>query len=459
MRGNNLATVIADHEVGRRGRGEVSSTLLTLGRTHGDLGSELLAPFGADESGTRLQLDAGRYEPIEPLGSGGMGVVERVWDRDLMRNLALKRLHPERANDGLALRQFLWEARITAYLDHPHIVPVHDLGLDGDGELFFTMKFVRGISLERLIEALRRADAVDRSRELAPADAAIASEHGSENRRLRLFLDLCQAIAYAHERGVLHRDLKPANVMIGEFGEVLIMDWGLAQPLDGPAGKPLLELLPAALRARQARHPSGTPRYMSPEQVLGEPLDERSDLYALGVLLYELMTLRSPYSATDLTGVLMQVAEGDVIPASVVNPDLSPSLAAIIGEAMASDPARRYPSVRALMEDIEAVLDGLTPRAEQASLATRFQRYYMVEGTPHAAHLRLMDLDLALATGVLVGLTTASVVAVWQGLLGATVPAVLAGLTLLVGYTPTRAVFRAMRSGVRTLDRLRADQR
>ncbi len=153
----------------------------------------------------------------------------------------------------------------------------------------------------------------------------------------------------------------------------------------------------------------------------------------------------------------MQVADGDLIPANEANPDLSPSLAAILRVALAHAPDERYPSVRALMGEIEAVLDGLTPRAEQASLATRFHRYYMGEGNPHAAHLRPMDLDLALATGIGVGLTLASAVAAIAGLLGWGLALALALLTLTVGYTPTRAVFRAMRSGVRTLDRLRTD--
>jgi hypothetical protein len=148
---------------------EVTSTLVNLGRAFGDIGTRSFALSritmhgahggNAGESGEfSLSESSRRYEHIRLLGRGGMGVVDQVWDHDLMRKLAVKRLHPERADRGMALRQFLWEARVTAYLDHPNIVPVHDLGLDGNGDLYFTMKFVHGTSLDEMLGALARVE-------------------------------------------------------------------------------------------------------------------------------------------------------------------------------------------------------------------------------------------------------------------------------------------------------------
>jgi serine/threonine protein kinase len=354
---------------------DVTSTLVNLGRAFGDIGTRSFAL-------TRITLQGGhagtpgesgefslsevsrRYEHIRLLGRGGMGVVDQVWDHDLMRKLAVKRLHPDRADRGMSLRQFLWEARVTAYLDHPNIVPVHDLGLDANGDLYFTMKFVHGTSLDEMLGALARLEQAQAAGvEPTPVDDIITAEHRTPVRRVRLFLDLCQAIAYAHERGVLHRDLKPANVMLGQYGEVLIMDWGLAYPLAGPAGEGLRELLPHQLWDHKPNRPSGTPRYMSPEQIAGRELDERSDIYSLGVILYELLTLRSPYSATEFTKLLLQVSDGEVQPLTK-RANIPDALIQVVNRAMAKLPDQRYATVRELTDDIEAVLDGFAPVRE-----------------------------------------------------------------------------------------------
>src|SRR6185503_7884244 len=187
-----------------------------------------------------------RYELVRELGEGGMGHVEHARDRDLLRDVAVKLLRPELLGDAAMLDQFLWEARVTAHLDHPNIVPVHDVGRV-DENVFFTMKLVRGATLESVLD-------------------------GPElpmPRRLRVFHQICSAIAFAHARGVLHRDLKPSNVMLGEFNEVIVTDWGLALPLDNEAGRAIAELMPPSLRAISA----GTPAYMSPEQARGDALD------------------------------------------------------------------------------------------------------------------------------------------------------------------------------------------
>ncbi|WP_052559220.1 serine/threonine protein kinase [Enhygromyxa salina] len=349
---------------------DVSSTLITLGRAHANLGTRSLSltritTDDAEPSAVSLSESSRRYEHLRLLGRGGMGQVDQVWDHDLMRKLAVKRLHPDRANSSPALRQFLWEARVTAHLDHPNIVPVHDLSLDDQGDLYFTMKFVHGTSLDELLGALARVEQAN-AEGTGPThvDEVITAEHLTALRRVRLFIDLCQAIAYAHERGVLHRDLKPANVMIGQYGEVLIMDWGLAFPLPGPAGENLRELLPDPFmdrRPARPNRPTGTPRYMSPEQVRAQPLDQRSDIYSLGVILYELLCLRSPYSATEFTRLLAQVSEGDIQPLTETGPSVPDALIHVVNRAMATDPDDRYPSVRALTDDIETVLDAFSP--------------------------------------------------------------------------------------------------
>jgi serine/threonine-protein kinase len=415
---------------------DVSSTMMTLGRAYGDLGTRSIvlsrmtvqahdvevtaAEFSLSESSTR-------YEHIRLLGRGGMGQVDQVWDHDLMRKLAVKKLHPERAESGMALRQFLWEARVTAYLDHPNIVPVHDLGLDDNGDLYFTMKFVHGTSLDELLRALARVrEAKAQGKEPSAVDEVISAEHLTQLRRVRLFLDLCQAISYAHERGVLHRDLKPANVMLGQYGEVLIMDWGLAYPLPGPAGEGLRELLPDALAERKPHRPSGTPRYMSPEQVAGKPLDERSDIYSLGVILYELLTLRSPYSATDFTRLLLQVTEGDVRPLVETGPSVPDALADVVNRAMALDPDERYATVRELTDDIENVLDGFAPapkRVTGAHVAVSTRAHPIVsERRPHPG--------LVAGAGLAGGLAIAAAASTVVGGLGWFASAGLAGVAV-----------------------------
>lgn len=331
-----------------------------------------LAPSVPPSSGTAV---AERYETLGLLGEGGMGRVERVRDRDLLREVAVKRLLPELLANTKLLRQFLWEARVTAYLDHPNIVPVHDLGVTPEGHLYFTMKLVKGRTLEQELEKVREAGEVE-------SELLV-------NRRLRLFLQLCNAVSFAHSRGVLHRDLKPANVMVGEYGEILVTDWGIAVPLPDESGDALRALLEEASVGVSA----GTPLYMSPEQVRGDAVDGRSDIYTLGVILYELVALRSPFDAKTVPTLLKQVTEGDSIPLRTAYPKATTAVAAVVAKAMALDPASRYAAVRELVADVETVLDGRTPSAEAAPMATRLARFYQGRD-PGTSRMRVIDLDL-----------------------------------------------------------------
>ena len=249
--------------------------------------SRLRALFAApDTAGTR-------YRVVGPLGAGGMATVWEADDTVLARRVALKILDATDATPE-RIERLLAEARVLASLEHPGIVPVHDAGLLPDGRAFCAMKKVEGESL-----------------------SAAAARLSSPAARLRLFLRICETVAFSHARGVLHRDLKPSNVMIGPFGEVLVVDWGLA------AG---------AEEAKAGGTVAGTPGYMAPEQARGEPVDARADVFSLGVLLKDLLS-----------------ADG-------VRPDRR--LAAVVAKATAPDHAARYLDVTALAADVTRALDG-----------------------------------------------------------------------------------------------------
>ena len=326
-----------------------------------------------------------------------------------MRELAIKQLHARLAGDGLSLRQFLWEARVTAHLDHPNIVPVHDLGLDTNGAAVLhdearARAIARGS--DRALGGLdpTRCAAVDccvRTKPEAGEDPLVA-EFGPRKRRMRVFVEICQAIAYAHDRGVLHRDLKPANAMIGEFGEVLVMDWGLALPIRDRSESALAQLMPEDLgKTDDKLH--GTPRYMAPELLLGKPADVRTDIYALGVLLYELLALRRPHDATSVPALVVQITEGTCTPLAEAAPQLPGSIVAVVEKAMAKDPEHRYASV--------GELNRRTSRPSSRAHAGRRAGLAHHEGAalfwsrdnPDAAHIRVVDLDLTAVTGGAVG--------------------------------------------------------
>ena len=304
-----------------------------------------------------IEESPGRYKQGSELGRGGMGRVLIVHDKYLGRDVALKELLAEldpesdagsTPKSAPALARFLREARVTGRLEHPSIVPVYELGRREDGRLYYTMKLVRGRTLKRAI-----------------AGAASLEE------RLRLvphFVDLCQAIAYAHSHGVIHRDLKPANVMVGEFGETIVLDWGLAKvrgvqdAQEKDAVKRLQEMAQGESVAVQTLDGQviGTPTYMSPEQAKGDvdAIDERSDVYALGVILYEVLTAQRAFEAQDVIQIQYEVIHKT--PPSVLSrePGVPRDLAAICERAMEKDPDSRYPSVKELANEIERFQSG-----------------------------------------------------------------------------------------------------
>ncbi len=313
-----------------------------------------------------------RYERLQPLGEGGMGEVLLARDRDIERRVAIKRLRPDQRTEASLLR-FADEVRAVGQLEHPNIVPVHDVGLDEDGQHYLVMKFVQGETIESIIERLHARD---------PAYVArFTHEH-----RARVFLAVLQAIGYAHARGIIHRDIKPANIMVGPHGEVTVMDWGLAktvqrsQPQGGSvtADGGTNAGAPARLLQTQQGALLGTPLYMSPEQAAGksEKLDQRSDIYSLTVLLYELMTLEHPLAEKrTLEEVLSTIMTRDYsraeLVATALRVDAPCEYYHYMVKGLARDPAQRYASVDEMQRVLVAILDGRPPVDCHITLAKR----------------------------------------------------------------------------------------
>jgi serine/threonine-protein kinase len=274
------------------------------------------------------------------LGRGGMGRIHPATDRNLVRHVALKRLDRELAKEPFYRDGFIAEAQITGQLEHPNIVPVHELQVAPNGVPFFTMKLVQGVSLDKWLKDPQR-----------PIGSTERIEDGIE-----ILLKVCDAVAYAHHRGVVHRDLKPDNVMVAGFGQVYLMDWGLAR---------LTKTRPASGDGSQmeAPGPCGTPDYMAPEQARGNPseMDERSDVFGIGAILYEIVSGKVPYGRLrSADAVLKQAAAGAVVPIdqAAAGIGVSRTLRNIVAKATQPKPADRYQSVLDLQRELLAFLRG-----------------------------------------------------------------------------------------------------
>lgn len=303
-----------------------------------------------------------RYETERVLGEGGMGTVDLARDHDIDRRVAIKRLRAELAGTtGIA--RFAEEVRTVARLEHPNIVPVHDVGLDAQG-YFLVMKYVEGETVERIIERL------------AAGDEEAHRRYGFEV-RVQIFIGLLRALAYAHDRGIIHRDIKPANVMVGPYGEVVLMDWGIARPIEGadlPAQAPAPEEASEdeqVTKKRLVRTAGaslvGTPMYMSPEQARGRSdLDARSDLYSACVLFHELLTLRHYLEGKSsvpavLVGVLNDALPGPMQMVASAHPAQPPPPAEyvhFVRKGMAKDASARWQSAREMIIALEDALAG-----------------------------------------------------------------------------------------------------
>ncbi len=338
----------------------------------------------------------GRYRLQGELARGGMGAILRVWDDDLRRHLAMKVILGRGAPDAATgtppiepreLARFLEEAQVTGQLDHPGIVPVHELGLDPEGRVYFTMKLVKGHTLKEIFDWTRNG-----------------REGWTRTRALGVLLRVCEAMAYAHDKGVLHRDLKPSNVMVGRFGEVFVMDWGLARLLGEKETKDIRirDVQPTAttteLRTERRDHGDadpdsplytmdgdvlGTPAYMSPEQADGRiaEMGPASDVYSAGAMLYHLLAGRIPYTKpgarADNAMIWMWVRGGSPPALHSIAPDAPAELVAICEHAMERDPQRRYPDMLALRDDLRAFLERRVVRAYRTGAAVELQKWVL----------------------------------------------------------------------------------
>jgi serine/threonine protein kinase/tetratricopeptide (TPR) repeat protein len=315
--------------------------------------------------------DGLRFRVLRPHAHGGLGAVFVALDTELHREVALKQILDSHADDDDSRRRFLIEAEITGGLEHPGIVPVYGLGTYGDGRPYYAMRFIRGGSLKEAIERFH-AD---------PVPGTDPGKRSLELRKLlRRFTDVCNAIEYAHSRGVLHRDLKPGNVIVGKHGETLVVDWGLAKAIGhADPGSGERTLRPASASGSGETLPGsalGTPAYMSPEQARGdlEHLGPSSDVYSLGATLYYLVTGKPPF-AGDAVDVIPAVERGDFRPPRVIDPSIDQALEAVCLKAMALRPEDRYSTCRALAEDIERWMADEPVSAWREPLSRRAQRW------------------------------------------------------------------------------------
>ncbi len=304
-----------------------------------------------------------KYRLGKVLGRGGMGVVCRTRDTQLQRNVALKMLTEQSQRVAGLPALLVREARLTGQLEHPNIVPVYDLGVFPDGRIFYSMRLYRGETLATIIGDLDNGDRETRRRY-------------DEESLLQVLRQTCMAVAYAHSRGVVHRDIKPGNVLVGDYGEVQLTDWGVAQVTEGATVLvPPLTTSGNGVGAADGtrREIVGTPQYMAPEQVLApSEVDPRSDIYSLGVMLYEMLTLRSPYEKLDdVDTIVSQVVEARVLPAATRNSAraVPRELAEIAHRALAHRPEDRFQTVRELWRAVDEYLQGALRRKRLAERA------------------------------------------------------------------------------------------
>jgi eukaryotic-like serine/threonine-protein kinase len=292
----------------------------------------------------------GRFRLEREIGRGGMGRVYEAYDPELRRPVAVKCFLDPRVVTAQQLGRFVAEAQITAQLEHPNIVPVYDMGVTLEGQLYFVMRRVNGRSLSEVIKSLIEGDVQ-------------AHRDWTRHRLLGAFVQACHAVAYAHDRGVVHRDLKPANIMVGDFGEVLVMDWGIAKVIEALQANPVDRV--KVMRTEWGR-PLGTRGYMSPEQLLGqhEAVDPRSDVWSLGAILYELLTLQRAFQGIE-EQITQQVLTGQVVDPRERAPHqcVPDELAGVVLQALAAGPEDRFPTAAELARAVEDYLEGSQRRA------------------------------------------------------------------------------------------------
>jgi serine/threonine protein kinase len=331
---------------------------------------------------------ARRYRFEGEIARGGMGAILKIWDEDIRRHLAMKVIlgpgvGAEAAETlaGELLRRFLEEAQISGQLDHPGVVPVYELGIDAEGRAYFTMPVVEGRDLGRIIDLVRREE-----------------EGWNRARALEVFVKVCDTLAYAHAKNVIHRDIKPSNVMVGRYGEVYVMDWGLAKVLgraELPGRIPRTEgSLPAVQTDRSDTSAlgdlaqrtmdgtiMGTPAYMPPEQARGriDDLGPRSDVYSIGAMLYHLLAGHPPFlrpgAKKDVHALLARVRDGVPVALLSIDRSIPAELVAICEKAMAREPEKRYASSLEMGEDLRAFLESRVVKAHRSGAIAELRKW------------------------------------------------------------------------------------
>ena len=321
-----------------------------------------------------------RYEDLEVFGEGGQGIISAARELTLNRIVALKTLRATESEQPGAVQEFITEAKVTAQLDHPSIIPIYALGKNDSDHLQLAMKLVNGKTLR---EHLKNIQLNYRMRGISAFD-----ERSSLYKRLELFLHVCDAMLYAHHRRIMHCDLKPENIMIGEYMEVYLMDWGLAKPI------PKQDDQSEWVRPKTI---AGTPRYLSPEAVAGKRFDERADIFALGLILQEITTLQYAVSGADSSEVMHKILHGELNPVEhLYGFPIDRDLKAIIAKATAHDPADRYQSVRKLADDLRFYIQGHEVSARPDNTFRKVLRWT-------SRHLMFMVLGMLTALAVTLG--------------------------------------------------------
>jgi serine/threonine-protein kinase len=363
VRGDGSTSVVASEELTIEGRtifmGQSTEALMFGLRPH------TVAP------GEALASGPDRYDMIEELARGSMGRVMLVYDRTVQRHVAIKVLHSKHQRDKLSRYRFQMEARVTGRLQHPAIMPIYDMGNLGADERFFAMKPVNGLSLHEILRARQSGD------------PRLAQEF-PRDRLLTIFRRVCQAVALAHDHQVIHRDLKPANILVGEYGEVLLLDLGLARiiqpdPSDRLAVPEADELARDDGRVTRVGSVIGTPYYMSPEQAMGlqDMVGPRSDIYGLGAILFHVLAGRPPFAGKGVNEVLAKVRRGNAQPPSEVAPEegIPRQLDEICLRALSMDPDERQETALALADEIAAFQYAARAREqERAAFAWRIRQ-------------------------------------------------------------------------------------
>jgi tetratricopeptide (TPR) repeat protein/predicted Ser/Thr protein kinase len=296
------------------------------------------------------QVSPGQYLFEEPIAEGGMGRIFRARDRRLGRQVAIKEM---RAHSPDLVERFRRETRITAKLQHPSIVAIHEGGVWPNGDPFFAMEMIAGRALNKVI-----------------------AETKASHERIALLphvIAVADALAYAHSVGVIHRDLKPGNVLVGDFGETVVIDWGLAREL-GEADGSLPDSKPEAIETRVGAV-LGTPAYMPPEQARGERVDERADVYAIGALLFHVLAGTPPVTGSSSDEILAKVIDDGARPLTELAPDIPPDLVAIVEKAMKRERDERYRTARELAEDLRRYQTGRLVGAHHYTFAQRVRRF------------------------------------------------------------------------------------